>query len=468
MPKDSRARTLAVRKVMEETGLPYNRAAHRLDRNTGAANAPTLTGQLSVTPFVLSCTVPADADRRELAQALADQFHTLRRESTGEEYEGRADVIVPARSWFPDPHLPGYAEALLLVHAWAVRPWDRQGEADAVVTDFYTVAKSWLIHRYPAVPAAAGHPGALPLGQKRANALAAGAEFTAHAASAHARLPEGWEEQIATRRSTRAFDMDRQGDLAGWTWDDQTAGAGVVDGVRLVPNVRGGAEKTTLAVDLPLPPHQPVDIDSGPPRPYRVVDESFQGWYRRSGDGLYDADLGHARGLETMAYEDLDAARGPLRPVVPPTAEESAAVRAALVGAGREAAATLLVAIFRLVEADARNRRTGGAKNWLTAGREGSHESASLDRLAWNVGADLSEKPKRYDAAAVAELVRVIEGWVSGPDRYVEVASNLAGLFSRAADGQGGWSAMADRELRTVDPLRGWLMSRAKDQIAEA
>ncbi|MFF2571170.1 hypothetical protein [Streptomyces sp. NPDC058084] len=436
MPKDSRARVNAVRAVMDETGLRYNQAALELDRRTGAAGDPpdSEPRRLHVLPFLVYCTVPASADRAELAQDLADRLHTLRREATGEEYEGRADVIVPGSPWAPEPQLPGYVSALLLVHAWAVRPWDRKGEADAVISDFYAVARAWVVARYPAVPVE-GHPVALPLGRADSEALAAGAEFTAHTAGEHADLPEGWEELIAARRA----------EVAASRVDESPNEPG---GVTVVPNVRGGAEKTVTAVSLPLPPHQPVDIDSGPMWPYRVVDRFLQGWYRRSGDGQYDADRGYARDLETMTYEELDAARGPLRPVEPPSTEDCAAVKAALAGAGRKAAATVLVAAFRLTEKDARARRTAGAKNWLCAGREGSHESASLDRLAWGIGCDLEEKPKRYDAAAVDELVRVIEGWVSGPDRYVEVAANLASLFGSVADEAGGWAAVADQYLQ--------------------
>ncbi|MCZ0983910.1 hypothetical protein O1L60_44915 [Streptomyces diastatochromogenes] len=202
MPKDSRARVNAVRAVMAETGLRYNQAALELDRRAGAAGdqPDSEPRRLHVLPFLVYCTVPASADRAELAQDLADRLHTLRRESTGEEYAGRADVIVPASPWAPEPQLPGYVSALLLVHAWAVRPWDRKGEADAVISDFYAVARAWVTDRYPAVPVE-GHPVALPLGRADAEALAASAEFTAHTEGEYTDLPEGWEELIAARRA---------------------------------------------------------------------------------------------------------------------------------------------------------------------------------------------------------------------------------------------------------------------------
>ncbi|MFI8280877.1 hypothetical protein ACIGBH_39565 [Streptomyces sp. NPDC085929] len=90
---------------MVETSLPYSRAAHHLDRLTAeklGGRAP-MPPQLHVVPFDLSFTVPAEADRSALAQALADQLHTLRREEAGEEYEGRVDVVVPAGNCSPGP-----------------------------------------------------------------------------------------------------------------------------------------------------------------------------------------------------------------------------------------------------------------------------------------------------------------------------------------------------------------------------
>lgn len=286
-------------------------------------------------------------------------------------------------------------------------------------------------------------------------------------------LPEGWDELIAARRA----EMTATGPAklpAGKTEPIR------LSGVVRVPNERGGLDKTThfLGDDLDRQAdltvwkaENPVSAPDPEQRPYRVVDVSFQGWFRRAGDGLYDADRGHARGLEAMSYEDLETARGPLRPVEPPTAKESAAVKAALVGAGRKAAATLLVALYRLVLQDAQAQRTGGPHNRLVAGREGSWESEAMVRLAWNLGSDLAEKPGQYDEAAVTEPVRVVEAWVSGPNRYVEVAATLASAFSTAADEAGGWPAVADRYLQrhqrvghpdhVVEALQRFLMSQS-------
>ncbi|MCF1592404.1 hypothetical protein [Streptomyces muensis] len=432
MPQDSRARTRAIREVMAATGLSYNKAALQLDAENAPATADAAGDvQLHVLPFVFSATVPADVDRRELAQALADELHTLRR--VGEEYPGRADVVVPAPVWEPEPHLAGYVHATLIVHAWAVRPWQREGEAEAVMRDFNAVAKAWLLARYP-VPVE-GHPVAMMLGSARAQALAA--EFTAHTGGDHEDLPDGWAELIAARRAK----------VAATTVEPPEP----MVLPEMVPNAPGGADKTSAVVSLPLPAHRPVDVDSAPPRPYRVVDRECQGWYRRSGDGRYDADRGYNRDLETTAYEDLEAARGPLRPVEPPTDEECAAVKTALVNAGRKAAASLLVALYRLVYVDSQLERTGGPRYRVMAGREGSWETDLMVRLAWDIGADLAERPKRYDEAAVAELVRVVDIWIAGPGRYTEVAANLAWLFSSVADEAGGWAAVADRYLQPGD-----------------
>ncbi|MEV5451287.1 hypothetical protein [Streptomyces sp. NPDC052535] len=427
MPKDSRARTRAIRAAQGEKR--YTQASHTLDSGASASQTaadPTAPAmELHVVPFVFSCTVPATLDRHALAQALADQLHTLRREKTGEEYEGRADIVVLPPDWETEPQLPGHVGAMLLVNAWAVRPWARAGEWEAVVTDFYNASKAWVLEQYP-VPVE-GHPVAMPLDTGRALTLYNAAGVVAHTGGEHAEMPAGWAPLVAARRTELAAAVQEpQGEAVGQ------------DLPRVVPNAPGGAAKT-----------------SSSSRPYRVVDRFYQGWYLRSGDGTFDADGGHRRGLETLDYTMLELTRGPLRPVVPPTDEDCAAVKAALVGAGRKAAGSLLVALYRLVLEDADARREGGARYRMMAGREGSWESEDMVRLAWNVGADLAEKKTRFDEAAVSELVRVVQGWVTGPDVYVEVAANLAWLFGKVADEVGGWSAVADRPLQPGQRVGG-------------
>lgn len=449
MPKDSRARTRAIRAAQgENREKRYTQASHTLDGGASArqeADSAVPKMELHVVPFVFACTVPATLDRHTLAQALADHLHTLRREKTGEEYEGRADVVVLPQGWEPEPQLPGYVSAMLLINAWAVRPWSREGEWEAVVTDAYDASKAWVLAQYP-VPVES-HPVAMPLDNERALALYNAAGVVAHTGGEHAEMPASWDPLVAARRAELAATVrEPRGEAAGQ------------DLPEMVPNTRGGEAKTS----------------SSSRRPYRVVDRFYQGWYLRSGDGTFDADGGHRRGLETLTFTTLDLTRGPLRPVVPPTEEDCAAVKAALVGAGRKAAGSLLVALYRLVLEDAGAEREGGARYRVMVGREGSWESEDVVRLAWNVGADLAEKTSRFDEAAVAELVRIVQGWVTGPDVYVEVAANLAWLFSKVADETGGWPAVADRPLQpgqrvgghpehVVEAVQHYLLSQTAD-----
>ncbi|MEU1824175.1 hypothetical protein ABZ502_17330 [Streptomyces abikoensis] len=479
--RDRHWRDLEIKRVKRERRISHTAAMRIVDAERvavgpalptaaeGGEPAPDVQ-RLHFIPFVLAFTVLATADRRELAQGLADQLHTLRRETTGEEYASRADVIVPARPWAPEPALPGHVAGLLLVRAWAVRPWDHAGEWEAVVTDFHAAASTWLLGREP-VPVGE-RPAALPIGAKAAQAFAATGEFTAHTAGEHEDLPEGWGELSAARRAEVAATGG-----SGPSAANELEPLRLSDVVLSGPIVRGGLEKTTVTGVLRSQRERAAAIDAQLPRPYRVVDREFQGWFCSS-DGLYTADRGDARGLETMTYTDLDAARGPLRPVVPPTAEESAAVRAALASAGRKAAASVLVALHRLVLQDATAQRADGGspRNRLMAGREGSWETAAMVSLAWNVGSDLAEKPARYDETAVAELVRVVDGWVSGADQYTEVAANLASAFSAIADEAGGWTAVADRYLQrhqrvghpdhVVEAVQNYLMSQSSTHFA--
>jgi hypothetical protein len=103
--------------------------------------------------------------------------------------------------------------------------------------------------------------------------------------------------------------------------------------------------------------------------PYRVVDREGQGWYLTSSG--YQASYGFVRDLATVPDLDtLAAQRGPLRPVLPVTYADQAAVEAQLEHAGRKAITTLAVAISKsfLVQL----RTLGLRRELLVAGREGS------------------------------------------------------------------------------------------------
>ncbi|MFE0777815.1 hypothetical protein [Streptomyces sp. NPDC058861] len=321
---------------------------------------------------------------------------------------------------------------------------------------------------------------ALSLGMARARALAASCEFAAHTRYEDAALPEGWLELMAARLSEEALPAG----TAPAALAEEPGPVTLADVVLAVPNAPGEPEKTTAFVDYDAQgnltkwvPEAPISDLDPVERPYRFVDRDFQGWYER-GDGLYAADAGWCRNLTERSYQALVETRGPVRPVNVATAEECAALEAALAGAGRKAAASLLVALYRLVLAEAEEqresgeRRQGGARYRIMASREGSWESEVMVRLAWDIGAELAEKSKRYDETAVEEIVRVVTGWATGPDRYVEVAVTLAGEFSAVADRAGGWEAVADRYLQrhqrvghpdhVVERVQNYLMSQSR------
>lgn len=196
-----------------------------------------------------------------------------------------------------------------------------------------------------------------------------------------------------------------------------------------------------------------------PPREewYRVVDAHHQGWHPTGsldGPTVYAADYGFQReGLgDPRTLEQLEAERGPLRPVLPITPEDRAELDGALADAGRRAVYTIAVAVqdaFKQLR-----ERHGGLANWdsyqrtrthLLAGREGSWESEALIDLAlWG---DV-DKTRRIHEPSRQVITDMIVRWVTDPDQYTEVAETLAGVVSRYADEHGGWKAVADQWLQ--------------------
>jgi hypothetical protein len=208
--------------------------------------------------------------------------------------------------------------------------------------------------------------------------------------------------------------------------------------------------------------------------PYRVVDNLNRGWHP-VGNGEYMVDYGGVRPgrpADPLPYRELEAQHGPVRPVVPPATSDTEELREALAGAGVKAAASVLVALYRTAVKFSRASSPGGLEGGsLRAGREGSWESAVLYSLAWTLGGDLDEKPKRFDEECVRPVINVLERWTLNPERYVEVAENLAFSFGQVADELGGWSKVADRYLQpgtrvghdpdTIEAVRGYLMSQS-------
>lgn len=186
--------------------------------------------------------------------------------------------------------------------------------------------------------------------------------------------------------------------------------------------------------------------------PYRVVDVHDQGWFS-NGAGMYTADWESRNGLPRLGYDDLRVQRGPLRPVEPISDEDEGRLTAALVGAGRLAAGSVLVALFRLFRGpdlptmEERGQSMARRSAALVAGRAGSWESEAISSLAWGPGCDLADKPKRYDPATADLIEAMVWRWVTDPRRFTEVAETLASVFNRHTVNVGGWDKVADRYL---------------------
>ncbi len=348
-----------------------------------------------VETFLVAAWVPAELGRREFAQQVADAVHTLYRISTKELYPCRAEVF---QSAYPDqtyPSLPeGTRHAQVLVDAWALRDWDIDGEIEAVTEDVTEALEGFIRERYPAE----WGPAVMVWDAKDA-------------------------ERIVKEREFVVFTQDPDPMLVPGGWEDY------VTQMTVLPD---GDEAATPPLDQ---------------LPTRVVDDHDQGWHRSShDDAMYRADFAEKRGLELLSYAQLAARRGPIRPVVPPTPEDDAAVTGALRLAGRKAAATVLVAAYRV--AKQYNTEAGRSVNRLYAGREGSNESHGLRVMAWEVGSDLAERPGRYHEAAAETIAEVLVRWTSSKGTFTEVAENLLYLFAEVADADGGWEKVADRYLQ--------------------
>jgi hypothetical protein len=216
--------------------------------------------------------------------------------------------------------------------------------------------------------------------------------------------------------------------------------------------------------------------DAATARPSRVVDQSGQGWYLAgTGDGgsVYQASYGFARDLADMpGLDELAAARGPLRPVLPVTDDDVNAIDALLRQSGRKAVTTLAAALnatYNGIRLQLADRSGQTAERLIKAGREGSWESECLFPFILFGG---SLKAGRVNPAARDALTAIITRWVTSPDRYTEVAENLASIVSGYADrehGPGGWTRVADQWLQpgglSVIDFRaayGWLYSRSR------
>lgn len=190
--------------------------------------------------------------------------------------------------------------------------------------------------------------------------------------------------------------------------------------------------------------------------PHRVVDSEGRGWWLMAGTTDYWTS-NSARwtvSLDPMKYPALLAERGPLRPVVAGQRSDFDRMTEALVAAGRQAAASLCLAVYEVIGDSVAGRRP---QYEIIAGRAGSWEAGDLyDRIGWAIAPDL--KPSRGRPESVAEIAAVLRRWTQSDDSFVEVAGNLPTAFARAAERLGGWNHSTDQWLRSDDALFRYLV----------
>lgn len=202
-------------------------------------------------------------------------------------------------------------------------------------------------------------------------------------------------------------------------------------------------------------------------QPHRVVTQDGHAWMLTVGG--YSAGYG----TPTRTLDELREAHPLLRPVEPITDEDEALLRETFQRAGRKTITTLAAALEQVFHE--LRESAGGlaavhdsydyAKRTLIAGRPGSWESAVLiEVMLFGNGLNLARKgnatveamrkagpSKRVDVECRQVLADMLTRWVTGPDRFVEVAETLAWQVSSYADataGRNGWAAVADQWLQ--------------------
>ncbi|MFF4276172.1 hypothetical protein [Streptomyces sp. NPDC001536] len=443
-PRKPRKRAREIRKRSRTAGAQYTKAmrANDAERAGGQQEPPpgipkspyAYAGddrELFSIPVMLTATVARDADGEHVAQTVADACAYLVRE--GEGWYRALAYVWPLPTRMPDPEQQEHDMLTMLVAVAAARPWkgvdgafDR-AEPARLVQDVITVVTAELAREFPDVAAA---PEALPLGPDKAEEIkekAGGLEASFVTTDVHPSLVPGDEED-----------------------------SGLVD-------------------EEPEAAARPT---------YRYVDRLNRGWHIASSEEpvkyVVDwAGLRQGRPSEPLTREELEAEHGPLRPVGEGDPSDDLVLRGALADAGVKAAGSVLVALFRLSVEYSRNSTPGGYEGGsLVAGREGSWEAEAIHRLAWTIGGDLDEKPKRYSEECVTSVIGVLRQWTQHPKRYVEVAENLTYEFSKVADELGGWSKVADKPFQpstkvgrhpidTIEAVYHYLMSRSTEPVLE-
>ncbi|MFJ5121863.1 hypothetical protein [Kitasatospora sp. NPDC088548] len=417
----------------------------------GTAQSGGGTPSLRTLPVALGVSAPCRtaAERRECAQVVADALTELT-DLNGAQYPATAHVLVLTTQDVPD-------FVVLMASVNALRDWSGPHATDEAVDDMKRALLTALAERWPDEEQYA--VGIEAIGNHRFNA----AKLTLTEDQVHSTAPGFVLDQAAaqpTRSAVQLAPVVRGGEGKTIAISDQSAAA-------------DGHGRHPVVVDVDSQPDLTAwsDAQEEPPGgwPYRLVDAQWQGWLT-AGNGLYRASYSFKReGLEQpWPYARIVAERGPVRPVNHEIEGDDSAERLAALWeqAGRKAVASTLVALYR---AEQRlPRLVFGGPHPLTSGREGSWESERLLSLAWEIGEELSEKPRRYDEAVAEGIADIVEGWVRHPESYTEVADHLSVLFGRHADRAGGWKAVADQQFQpgarvgqgsdTVFAVATWLM----------
>ncbi|GGP78515.1 hypothetical protein [Streptomyces melanogenes] len=445
-PRRPRKRSRELHERSRTTGVQYTAVMRENDSiraggNTtavppsGVARSPYAYGgdgrETVSIPVMLTATVSRKANADEVAQAVADACAYLVRQGEG-WYRAMAYVwALPTR--IPAPQQPERDLLTMLVVVAAARPWTTaDGQTDEaepveVVTDVLNAVTAALARAFPDADA---EPGVLPLGGDKATEIL------------------------------------------------QTAGG--LQAALVTSDVHPSL--LTEGADDAEPEREEEPSAAEPPA-YRYVDRLNRGWHIASTEPVrYAVDwagLRPDRPSDLLTHAELAAAHGPLRPVGPGDPSDDLVLRGALADAGVKAAGSVLVALYRLTLEYKRGSSPGGYEGGsLVAGREGSWQSEAINRLAWTIGGDLDEKPKRYSEECVTSVIAVLRAWTQHPKRYVEVAEKLAYEFSKVADELGGWSKVADRPFQpatavgrhpagTIEAVYYYLMSQSSEPVLE-
>lgn len=217
--------------------------------------------------------------------------------------------------------------------------------------------------------------------------------------------------------------------------------------------------------------------------PNRVVDRDNYGWYlagSAGGGSHWTAGLINGLDGEFPDLPNLEALRGPVRPVLPITDDDRDDLHALFGQAGRKTITTLAAALEDVFHR-LREQHCGGnwskdtrggwdyAKRTMMAGRAGSWEADLLISVVL-FGNELNlAKPtrtlhrgdvdglraagpvRRADKVARDAMAAIIWRWVTDPARFTELAETLAFVVSKYADdhhGADGWRQVADQWLQ--------------------